>query len=243
MHLIYVDESGNTGNNLQEPLQPVFVLAALVVPETSWLPLETDLQAAIDRSFPAPRPRDFEVHANELFNSRGYFRQFPIQQRLDFCQAWMALARKHGLKVIHRAIAKKRYAGWLLETFGPGVVINPHVAAFALVAQVLNEYLRSLPGSPLGILISDENKDVMRDVEKSIRLLRGGSGRVAAEPDRREGVFHRFRAEPAPPVVRPQRLLRAANGGAEGGRAGQTPGPELHPVGQTDPPPRRRTVD
>jgi Protein of unknown function (DUF3800) len=33
MYLIYLDESGNTGNNLQETQQPVFVLAALLVPE------------------------------------------------------------------------------------------------------------------------------------------------------------------------------------------------------------------
>ena len=92
MHLIYLDESGNTGNNLQETQQPIFVLASLVVPEQKWLPLETELQAAVDRFFPAPRPDDFEIHANEIINPRGFFRQFPVQQRLDFFQAWMAIA-------------------------------------------------------------------------------------------------------------------------------------------------------
>ena len=172
MHLIYLDESGNTGNNLQETQQPIFVLASLVVPEQKWLPLETELQAAVDRFFPAPRPDDFEIHANEIINPRGFFRQFPVQQRLDFFQAWMAIANKHQLKVIYRAIAKKRYARWLLEEFGSGVMINPHIAAFSLVAHVLNDYLRSLPGTPLGMFISDENKEVVHDVEKSIRLLR-----------------------------------------------------------------------
>ena len=173
MYLIYLDESGNTGNNLQETQQPVFLLAALLVPKDKWLRLEADLQAAIDQFFPPPRPDDFEVHANELINPRGYFRQFPIQHRLDFCQGWMTLAHNHALKVVYRAIVKKRYARWLLDAFGPGVTINPHIAAFPLVAQVLNDYLRSLPQKPLGILISDDNKEVMYDVEKSIRLLRG----------------------------------------------------------------------
>lgn len=36
MHLIYIDESGNTGKNLADPQQPVFVLGALVIPEGSW---------------------------------------------------------------------------------------------------------------------------------------------------------------------------------------------------------------
>ena len=189
MYLIYLDESGNTGNNLQETQQPVFVLAALLVPEEKWQRLETALQAEIDRFFPSPRPGDFEVHASELINPRGFFRSFPIQHRLDFYKSWMAIAEKHELKVIHRAIVKKRFARWLLDTFGTGIIINPHVAAFPLVAQVINDYLRSLSGPPLGILISDENKDVMRHIENAIRLLRFDQGTLRLSQIIEKGFF------------------------------------------------------
>jgi hypothetical protein len=74
--------------------------------------------------------------------------------------------------LIYRAIPKKRFHQWCQKTFGSGVSINPHIIAFLLVARVANEFLRSLPGSPNGILISDENKEVAKDVEKSIRALR-----------------------------------------------------------------------
>jgi hypothetical protein len=40
MHLVYFDESGNSGTNLRDPQQPFFVLAALTVPETEWVGLE-----------------------------------------------------------------------------------------------------------------------------------------------------------------------------------------------------------
>lgn len=172
MYLIYLDESGNSGVNLQDPQQPIFVLCALVVPEDKWLPVEIELQDSIDRFFPQPRPAGFEVHTNELINPRGYFRTFPVQHRLDFLQEWMTIAESNGLKVIYRAIAKKRLAQWIQNTYGAGVNINPHVVAFPLVAQVINSYLKSEPGSPLGILIADENKDVEYDIEKAIRLLR-----------------------------------------------------------------------
>jgi hypothetical protein len=176
MHLVYFDESGNTGNNLDHAQQPIFILAALVVPATSWIAIEADLQRAIDLSFPSPRPSDFEIHANELVNARGFFRQFPIAIRLKCYEDCLGVAKKHGLKVIHRAIAKKRYADWLQRSFGAGVQINPHIAAYALVAQVVNSYLRDLPGSPCGVFISDENKEVVRDLEKSHQVLRGTSG-------------------------------------------------------------------
>jgi hypothetical protein len=159
------------------------------VPEGKWLPIEIELQASIDRFFPQPRPDDFEVHANELINPRGFFRTIPIKHRLEFLEDWMQIAARNELKVIYRAIVKKRYARWLQTAFGGGVVINPHVAAFPLVAQVLNSYLKAEPGTPLGILISDENKDVEYDVEKTIRLLRGDSSHLRLSQIIEKGFF------------------------------------------------------
>ncbi|MBI4624339.1 MAG: DUF3800 domain-containing protein [Verrucomicrobia bacterium] len=176
MHLIYFDESGNTGANLSTPQQPIFVLGALIVPETNWLALEADLKAEIERYFPAPRPADFEIHATEIHNAREHFKQFTVTHRLAFRDAWLRVAQKHGLKFVYRAIAKKRFQTWIHDTFGTGVSINPHVAAFPLVARAVDNYLRSQPGPPLGMFIADENKDVVRDVEKAHQLLRGVEG-------------------------------------------------------------------
>jgi hypothetical protein len=81
-------------------------------------------------------------------------KQFPIAQRLAFRDDWFRLAQKHGLKSIYRAIAKKRFLDSSHATFGSGISINPHVAAFPLVARVVDDFFKSLPGSPLGIFIS-----------------------------------------------------------------------------------------
>jgi hypothetical protein len=40
MYLIYLDESGNSGNNLNDAQQPIFVLCAMIVPVDQWLRLE-----------------------------------------------------------------------------------------------------------------------------------------------------------------------------------------------------------
>jgi hypothetical protein len=190
MHLIYLDESGQTGTNLKDTNQPVFVLGALVVPEACWLALETDLLAAIEHSFPSPRPDDFEVHATEISNPRnGYFKQFPIAHRLAFRDEWFRIAQKHGLKLVYRAISKKRFADWCHHTFGSGISVNPHVAAFPLVARVVDDLLKSLPGSPLGIFISDENREVVGDVEKAIRFFRGAEGSLKLGQIIEKGFF------------------------------------------------------
>jgi hypothetical protein len=176
VHLIYLDESGNSGLNLSDPAQPIFVLAALVVPEAVWMPLEKDMMAAIDRFCTKPRPQNFEIHATAIRNGEGYFRQFPVAHRIALRDACLKLAQQHGLRLVYRAIAKNRFLAWIKSTFGSGVMINPHVVAFPLVARVVDEYLAAQPGPPLGIFISDENREITADVEKAIYLLRGAEG-------------------------------------------------------------------
>ena len=150
MHLIYFDESGNTGNNLNDVQQPIFVLC-VVVPEVKWLQVERDLHAEIEKIYPSPRPDDFEIHATELMSGREWCKSIPLANRVAFRDAWFSVAAKHQLKIIYRAIVKKRFERWVHGTFGSGIAINPHVAAFPLVARVIDDWLRSLPGSPLGI--------------------------------------------------------------------------------------------
>jgi len=190
MHLIYLDESGNSGGNLADPRQPIFVLCALIVPEQRWQALEMALAAEIGKHWPTPLPEDFEIHASELINPKSaVVRAKNPTERLAFITAWLTVAARHEVKLVFRAIQKRRYSEWQQKTFGAGVTINPHVAALSLVAQVVNSHLRSLPGTPLGIFISDENHQVARDVDKFIRLLRGVDGPIRLTQIIEKGFF------------------------------------------------------
>jgi hypothetical protein len=177
VHLIYLDESGNSGANLEDPQQPVFLLCAMVVPEQSWQPLEADLSASLGRRFPKVAPPLPEVHGSDLRNGRGVFAGVPVADRVALRNEWMDIASQHGVRLLYRAIEKRRYRRWLVEALGPGGSgINPHVAAFALLAGVANDYLRSLPGSPLGMFISDENREIVQGVEHALRVFRAAVG-------------------------------------------------------------------
>jgi hypothetical protein len=188
MHLIYLDESGNSGMNLNDAQQPVFVLCGLIVPEHKWLGLERELLASLRRHFPE-FPDSHEVHATDIRSGRGYFKGVDIGKRIAFRDEWLALADRHGCKLIYRAIVKKSFQKWLLREYGSGVQINPYVAAFALVSQVINDYLRRLSPPGLGVLISDENKEVISEVEKSIRLLRNHAGQLRLGQIVEKGFF------------------------------------------------------
>ena len=189
MHLIYIDESGNTGHNLNDPQQPVFVLCALVVPEDKWQPMESDLILALDKHLPT-RPDGFEMHANDLRNGHGHFSGLSVFDRTALRDSWLELVPKHQCGLIYRPIVKKRFQKWLHAKFGTGgIVINPYVAAFALLAQVVNDYLRAQPDGPRGMFISDENKQIVSDVEKTIRALRGTEGSLRLTQIVEKGFF------------------------------------------------------
>ncbi|HVS52052.1 MAG TPA: DUF3800 domain-containing protein [Opitutaceae bacterium] len=189
MHLIYFDESGNTGTNLNTAQQPIFVLGALIVPETGWLALEIELHSIVEKFFPSPRVDHFEIHASELHNARDFCKSFSVSHRLEFRDEWFRAAQRHGIKFIYRAIVKKRFQAWVHSVFGAGVAINPHVAAFPIVARAVDTHLQGLGPKTLGMFISDENKDVVRDVEKAHKLLRGTQGALKLKQIIEKGFF------------------------------------------------------
>jgi hypothetical protein len=189
MYLLYFDESGNSGNNLADPQQPVFVLGALVVSETSWQAVETDLESALRAHLNTPRASDFEVHAGDLRQGTGHFKGVPVAARLALRDQWLLVAANHRLRFIYRAITKTRYERWMKSTFGQNITINPHLAAFPLVAQVANNYLRGLSRDALGIIISDDNREVVGDIERFLKLLRAESGTLRLDRIIEKGFF------------------------------------------------------
>ncbi len=193
MYLVYFDETGNTGNNLNDPQQPIFLLCAMLVHKDQWQALESDLQRlCFDRFGEVLDYDDFEIHASHIRNGIGLFRKMPVTDRIAFRDELLQAAIDSDVKLICRSIEKKRFRRWMQHTFGAGITINPHVVAFALVAQVVNQYLKEQDS--LGIFISDENKEIVADVEKSIRLLRVDTSTLQLDRVIEKGFFIDSRA-------------------------------------------------
>jgi hypothetical protein len=188
----YFDESGNTGNNLSDDEQPVFILCALLVAADEWQEVEKELYAARAALFAdATIPKNFEVHALDLVSPRKthFLSDYPSALRLQLYRDWLHIAKQRKVNIFYKAIVKKRYSRWLKESLGPKVRINPQVAAFVFLANVINEYLSSLKPPSLGIFISDENREVVTDIEESIRVLRIDSSRLRLSQIVEKGFF------------------------------------------------------
>ena len=178
VYLAYFDESGNTGLDLKDPQQPIFTLGCLLVPAVEWTSIENELELAVSQFFGEIDADDREIHTHKLISGSKPFRQFGRQHCLDFQKVWFEIAQRYQLKFFYRKILKRQFEQWLNKTYGGAVRINPHAMAFPLLSHVLNQYLKAMDPPGLGIIISDEHKELSSDLEKSLRLLRSDGGNL-----------------------------------------------------------------
>ena len=65
MKILYADESGNTGTDLDNKQQPIFVLAGVLVDENNWHSINNTFNEEKIKILPILQ--NYEIHTNELF--------------------------------------------------------------------------------------------------------------------------------------------------------------------------------
>lgn len=172
MYLVYIDESGNTGMNLKDVQQPVFLLAALVLPESRWFQLEKEFFAIKEKYFGAEYAHEFEIHAKDLKNARGPFKALEFKEQLSFRDEILQLLMLNRITVVYRRIIKNKFERFCEQHYGRGIKINPYIMALPFVCMEVEHHIKSLKGDHQWMLIFDEQKENLDDAEKSLRTLR-----------------------------------------------------------------------
>lgn len=178
MNLVYVDESGNTGLNLNDPQQPVFILAAMILPEREWFAMEERFFRLTREFLGADLAYPFEIHATDLKSGRRLFKDMALERRLHFRDQMLRLLVDSRVAVIYRRIIKAKFAAFCVENYGPGIKVNPYIMALPFVCMEVDHYLRGRGPSELGMLIFDEQKENLDAVERSLRTLRLDSASI-----------------------------------------------------------------
>lgn len=178
MNLVYIDESGNTGLNLKDPQQPVFLLAAMILPESRWFSLEKLFLGTASDYFGDPLPDTFEIQAKDLKNKRGMFEGLTLAQQLSFRDRMLQLLLDNKIVVIYRRIIKSRFCTFCEEQYGPGIKVNPYIMALPFVCMEVDHYLRHQGVDQLGMFIFDEQKETLDQAERSLRTLRLDSNSI-----------------------------------------------------------------
>lgn len=175
MYLVYTDESGNTGKNLNDSQQPVFLLAALVLNEQQWFDIEKDFYTIKESYFGKDLAHEYEIHAKDLKNREGAFKQLSFEQQLEFRNKMLDLLVRYQIKVFYRRIIKNRFKLFCQKRYGPHFSVNPvnpYIMALPFVCMEVDEYIRENSDGEKWMLIFDEQKENLDDVERSLRTLR-----------------------------------------------------------------------
>jgi Protein of unknown function (DUF3800) len=171
MYLIYIDESGDTGLRLNDPQQPVFLMAALAMEENQWAEFEDVLLPVVKEHFNGEIPVGFELHATDLVNRRMSFKTFTRQETYDFRDDILKLVEKFfAKKIFYMSIDKKRFDVFCREQYGDGVRIQPYIMALPFICMNIDNFLKK--EKKRGILIFDEHREGASDAEQALKVLR-----------------------------------------------------------------------
>ena len=104
MHFFYLDESGDSGGNLSDPQQPIFVMGGISVRDSGWNETHRRLNDILAKYFNGVIPIGFELHAHELLSPRGEgpFVNHAIERRLELTRTVLGLLqeRSHDVHLV-----------------------------------------------------------------------------------------------------------------------------------------------
>lgn len=175
MHFFYLDESGDTGENLADCSQPVFVLAGLSVADKKWNNTKESLDEIVSDYFKGSVPANFELHATELLSPKGEgpFDGHAIADRLALVRKLLGLLDQLGHYAHFFAIEKSRVAANECGFAAHYNAKNPYLVAFDYLITYINWHVKeNLGKSARGMLVLDEKPEHHASIESIIHHRR-----------------------------------------------------------------------
>lgn len=175
MHFFYLDESGDSGANLADPQQPIFVLGGVSLRDEGWNKTYSSLATIVHDYFGGNVPDEFELHGCELLspNGEGPFAGHEIERRIALVESLIGLvvSRKHHVHYI--ALDKARMAERLGTEIGlPAHSTTPYTLAYDyMITEIEQRVAKGLGKSARGMLIIDK-KDEHADTIEALTAQR-----------------------------------------------------------------------
>lgn len=140
MHFFYLDESGDTGANLADAQQPVFVLGGVNLRDEGWNITYAALSGVITGYFGGTLPTGFELHGCELLsrNGEGPFAGHSIDRRLQLVRDLLGVIEQRKHHVHYLALDKQKLAAALAANV-PGIPAHartPYTLAYDYMITV-----------------------------------------------------------------------------------------------------------
>lgn len=173
MLFCYLDESGNTGSRLDDPVQPYHYLVAVMVREDKVLLLSERLD---DLAAQAPTTRELvEYHGQEMFSGEGPWEGVEPHVRVDEYAKALSVISEVGAYIAHASINKPA-----LAERGPWM--SPHLYALQFLTEKIEAWVssRSDPLCQMALLVADQNHQEEQYAFELIREMNRSGGPIGA---------------------------------------------------------------
>ena len=170
MYLMYADETGNTGFDLDNTQQRIFTLAGIMIESHKWNDLNNEINLKKAEFFPSLANN--EIHTNDIFQGaknekKGFnFRINSMEENLRILERLIDLIVEFELPIYSVFIDKPNFKKY---TSKKGIRVDPYLYAISFLSVEYNHFL--IKKRKNGMILVDENNGVISQVEKVHKLL------------------------------------------------------------------------
>lgn len=184
MHFLYIDETGDTGQDLLNVQQPIFVMGGISVSDEKWNPTQQKFISIISNYFNGNVPIGFELHTHQLLspNGEGPFAGHNRDDRNKLAFDILNMLVEHSHNVHAIAFSKSRIHENTCEVALPFDTKCAYLLGFDYLITQFNDHVkRNLGSSARGLIILDkklEHHDNIETILHDRRFLTVATHRV-----------------------------------------------------------------
>ena len=189
MYLLYADGSGETKMKLDRA-NGLYVLSGVIVHESRLRTVENDIVALKRSVLPRLDPRDWELHAHELWNNSGFFKAnmgLDAPKKTEIFEQVASAIRRSDVTLLTVVVFKDRVRSRRLAS-------KLTESAWTLVAERFEHFLKRMPDDTNRGMIFMDSSDKTSESEISNTIkktIRSGTPRRQIEHIVQEAVFVR----------------------------------------------------
>lgn len=170
MELIYLDDSGSTGTNLDDKEQPLFVLGGVVIKDDKW----HEINHKIDEIKKAFGIAEQELHIMEIMKDRGFFKKWSYDKKKELITDCLKVVKDFKIDVVFFKVFKQNYKLYFESRTSAAlqkmVKIPPYIIAYYYILLIFDEYLNKK--GDYGIVIADEQDKTTQIAKDELKVLR-----------------------------------------------------------------------
>lgn len=170
MHFFYLDETGCSGENLNDR-QKIFVLGGVSVKDKSWTKICKDFTKIISDFFGGNIPAGFELHSHELMYCNGPFQGRSREDVDNLAFDILQLIVRHSIGIHFAAIDKTKLRDIPIDERNDAHSLvsgsSPYMIAFNYMISYVEKYVKTQLGqSARGMFIIDIKDDMHEHIDR-----------------------------------------------------------------------------